>query len=359
MSRRPLVVLCPHFAPDTAPTGDIITRIVAELAGTGRRIHVVTALPWYRAHAIEEGWGGRLVRRERTPWGSVTRVHPFPGKDKSNLARRALGFALFSLLAGVCTLTAGGWRRRPAAVLSMSPPLTLGLTGWLAARLRFTKCIFNIQDVFPDAAVETGAITNPGIIAVARWLERVSYRRSDSVVVLSEDLRANVAGKTGARHAAKVVVIPNFVDPAFVTPLPRDTALRREMGIGDEPVVMYAGNVGFSQSLELVIGAARRLPGAVFVINGDGSARPFRGDGEGPAEREVRWLPTEGTRARGARHSRHSCCAAAPGARGRQRALEDVRHPRGRPSRCRGDRRRDGGPAHHPGERGRHLRAAG
>jgi len=273
MSRRPLVVLCPHFAPDTAPTGDIITRIVTELAGTGRRIHVVTALPWYRAHAIEEGWGGRLVRRERTPWGSVTRVHPFPGKDKSNLARRALGFALFSLLAGVCTLTAGGWRRRPAAVLSMSPPLTLGLTGWLAARLRFTKCIFNIQDVFPDAAVETGAITNPGIIAVARWLERVSYRRSDSVVVLSEDLRANVAGKTGARHATKVVVIPNFVDPAFVTPLPRDTALRREMGIGDEPVVMYAGNVGFSQSLELVIGAARRLPGAVFVINGDGSAR--------------------------------------------------------------------------------------
>ena len=273
MSRRPLVVLCPHFAPDTAPTGDIITRIVTELARTGRRIHVVTALPWYRAHAIEEGWGGRLVRRERTPWGSVTRVHPFPGKDKSNLARRALGFALFSLLAGVCTLTAGGWRRRPAAVLSMSPPLTLGLTGWLAARLRFTKCIFNIQDVFPDAAVETGAITNPGIIAVARWLERVSYRRSDSVVVLSEDLRANVAGKTGARHAAKVVVIPNFVDPAFVTPLPRDTALRREMGIGDEPVVMYAGNVGFSQSLELVIGAARRLPGAVFVINGDGSAR--------------------------------------------------------------------------------------
>ncbi|MEY4043992.1 MAG: hypothetical protein RL644_260 [Actinomycetota bacterium] len=273
MSRRPLVVLCPHFAPDTAPTGDIITRIVTELAGTGRRIHVVTALPWYRAHVIEEGWGGRLVRRERTPWGSVTRVHPFPGKDKSNLARRALGFALFSLLAGVCTLTAGGWRRRPAAVLSMSPPLTLGLTGWLAARLRFTKCIFNIQDVFPDAAVETGAITNPGIIAVARWLERVSYRRSDSVVVLSEDLRANVAGKTGARHAAKVVVIPNFVDPAFVTPLPRDTALRREMGIGDEPVVMYAGNVGFSQSLELVIGAARRLPGAVFVINGDGSAR--------------------------------------------------------------------------------------
>jgi colanic acid biosynthesis glycosyl transferase WcaI len=273
VSRRPLVVLCPHFAPDTAPTGDVITRIVTELAATGMRVHVVTALPWYRAHSIEDGWRGRPVRRERTPWGSVIRVHPFPGRSKSNLPRRALGFALFSVLAGVCTLFAGGWRRRPAAVLSMSPPLTLGLTGWLAARLRLTHCIFNIQDVFPDAAIETGAITNRRVIAAARWLERASYRRSDAVVVLSEDLRANVVAKTGPRHASKVTVIPNFVDSAFVTPLPRGTAYRRELGIGDEPVVMYAGNVGFSQSLELVVGAARRIPGATFVINGDGSAR--------------------------------------------------------------------------------------
>jgi len=39
---------------------------------------------------------------------------------------------------------------------------------------------------------------------------------------------------------------------------------------------MYAGNVGFSQSLELLVYAARELvadPGVVFVINGGGSAK--------------------------------------------------------------------------------------
>ena len=273
MTTRPIVVLCPHFAPDTAPTGDVITTIVHAMVRRGRRVHVVTALPWYRQHSIEEGWTGRLVRRERTEWGSIIRVHPFPGKSKRNLLRRAVGFGLFSLLAGVCTLFAGGWRRRPAAIISMSPPLTLGLTGWLAARLRLTRSIFNIQDVFPDAAVETGAITNKRIITVARWLERVSYRRSDAVVVLSDDLRDNVAAKIGSRHVSKVVVIPNFVDSEFITPLPRDTSYRTELGIGDEPVVMYAGNVGFSQSLDLVVEAARRIPEATFVINGDGSGR--------------------------------------------------------------------------------------
>ena len=270
---RPLIVLVPHFAPDTAPTGEVITRIVDEFAARGRKIHVVTALPWYRTHAIEQGWAGRLVRRETTPWGSVIRVHPFPGRSKSNLVRRAVGFVAFSVVAGVCTLFAGGIHRRPAAVISMSPPLTLGLTGWLAARLRFSRAVFNIQDVFPDAAVETGAITNATVIRVARWLERVSYHRSDAVVVLSDDLRANLVAKVSARHAKKIVVIPNFVDADRIVPMDRDTALRRELGIGNEPVVMYAGNVGYSQSLTMVVDAAREMPGVTFVINGDGAAR--------------------------------------------------------------------------------------
>ena len=270
---RPIIVLCPHFSPDTAPTGEVITRIVEEFVKAGRQVHVVTSLPWYRSHAIEEGWTGRLVRRELTSWGSITRVHPFPGESKSNLLRRAVGFGAFSIVAGVCTLFAGGLLRRPSAIISMSPPLTLGLTGWLASRVRRCPSIFNIQDVFPDAAVETGAITNGTIIAVARWLERVSYHRSDAVVVLSEDLRANVVAKIAARHASKVHVIPNFVDVERITPMNRMTSYRTELGIGSEHVVMYAGNVGYSQSLGMLIHAARDLPDITFVVNGDGAAR--------------------------------------------------------------------------------------
>lgn len=270
---RPIVVLVPHFAPDTAPTGEVITRIVDEFIATGRRIHIVTALPWYRTHSIEEGWTGRLIRRERTEWGSIIRVHPFPGKSKSNLLRRAIGFAGFSAIAGVCTLFAGGIHRRPAAIISMSPPLTLGLTGWLAARLRFTTAIFNIQDVFPDAAIETGAITNTRIIAAARWLERVSYQRSDVVVVLSDDLRNNVVAKVSPRHVNKVKVIPNFVDADRIVPMDRMTAYRSELNIGEELVVMYAGNVGYSQSLTMLLYAAKQMPHITFVINGDGAAR--------------------------------------------------------------------------------------
>ena len=69
----------------------------------------------------------------RTSWGTITRVNPFPGGDKRNLLRRALGFAGFSALAGLAGLGAGGWFRRADAVIAMSPPLTMGLTGRLVA----------------------------------------------------------------------------------------------------------------------------------------------------------------------------------------------------------------------------------
>jgi len=268
-----LVVLCPHFAPDLAPTGVVMTRIVTELAARGHKLHVVTSLPWYRNHAIEQGWGGRLWRTEKTEWGSIIRVHPFPGKSKSNLLRRALGFIAFSYAVGIRSVHADGLPFKVDGVLAMSPPLTLGLTGWCTKIIRRAPLVFNIQDVFPDAAIQTGAISNKKIIAAAKWLERVSYQRSDAVVLLSQDLRTNIANKIDAKHHHRLHVIPNFVDTVAITPQDRMTNYRNELGIGDQLVVMYAGNVGFSQSLNLVVEAAAKFPEVAFVVNGDGAAR--------------------------------------------------------------------------------------
>jgi len=268
-----LVVLCPHFAPDIAPTGVVMTRIVHELAALGHELHVVTSLPWYREHAIETGWGGKLWRVEKTAWGSITRVHPFPGKTKRNLLRRAFGFVLFSAVVGLRSLVAGGLPRHVDGVLAMSPPLTLGLTGWFTKLFRGGMLVFNIQDIFPDAAAQTGTITNKQILRAARWFERLSYECSDAVVLLSEDLKQNVAAKLSTEFHNRLHVIPNFVDTSAIVPGDRMTSYRRELGIDDRVIVMYAGNVGFSQSLELVLAAARSMPHIAFVINGDGAAR--------------------------------------------------------------------------------------
>jgi colanic acid biosynthesis glycosyl transferase WcaI len=236
---------------------------------------VVTALPWYREHRVEPGWGGRPVRREwAQPPGRITRVHPFP-TDKRNIPARALAFGGFTALAGLGGLAD---RVRPDAVLAMSPPLTLGPAGWAVARLRRAPFVFNVQDIFPDVAVELGMLHDRRVIAAASRLERAVYHRADAVTVLSDDLAANVTAKLPrGDDPGKVRVIPNFVDTSFITVGARENDYRHEYGLDGRTVVMYAGNVGFSQSLDLLLHAAHELaeerPDVVFVVNGGGSAR--------------------------------------------------------------------------------------
>lgn len=269
-----VVILCPHFAPDVAPTGDVMTAIVRGLADRGHRIHVVTSLPWYRHHRVEDGWGG-VVDHDATGWGRITRVHPFP-TDKRNIPARALAFGGFTALTGLAGLAS---RAEPDAVLAMSPPLTLGAAGWAVAQRFRVPFVFNIQDVFPDVAVELGAIRDPRVIEIASWLERTTYLAADAVTVLSDDLRDNVVAKiTGHRRGDpdKVRVIPNFVDTQRIQPGPKENGYRHDHGLEGKKVVMYAGNVGFSQSLDLLLAAAATFvddPSVVFVINGGGSAR--------------------------------------------------------------------------------------
>ena len=217
-------------------------------------------------------------------------MHPFP-TDKRNIRARALGFAGFTGLANLYALFT---RPRPDVVLAMSPPLPIGLAGLAVARLRRAPLVFNIQDIFPDVAVELGLLTNPTIIRAASYAERTTYAHSAAVTVLSDDLKANVEAKVQRAQAGRrwlvrrrvgngggrpdppqVLVIPNFVDTERIRPADRENSYRKEFGLSGKTVVMYAGNVGLSQSLELLVAAARALKqrdDVAFVVNGGGSA---------------------------------------------------------------------------------------
>jgi len=265
-----LVVVTPHFFPDVAPTGTVWTRIVQELAERDHRIEIITSLPWYRLHAVEEEFAGKLVRYEDVPWGRITRLHPFPAPDKRALFHRAAAFAGFSVM-GAALGSRGG---AVDGVLAVSPPLTLGLTGAAIARIRKAPLVFNVQDVYPDIALELGVFEEGPLISATRRLERFCYARADAVTVLSEELKSNVRAKTA--DPEKVRVIPNFVDIEAIVPADRENAYRREYGLEGKTVVMYAGNVGLSQSLDIVLEAAGALSyenDLVFVINGQGAAR--------------------------------------------------------------------------------------
>ncbi|MCY4193501.1 MAG: glycosyltransferase family 4 protein [bacterium] len=272
-SRQPLRIL----VLDAAPTGEVMASMCEQWTARGHWVEIITSLPWYEHHAVAQGWSGRLARTQQTSWGRIRRWHPFPS-DKGRLVARAAGFAGFSALAGADAVAAAG---RCDVVFAMSPPLTLGAAGWAAAWRGRAPLVFNVQDVFPDAAVSTGVVRSPAVAAAAARLERAVYRRAAAVTVLSEGMARNVRAKldSGA-DPGKVVVIPNAADAGRIGPQDRRNSCRAGLGLGDAGcgVVMYAGNLGHSQPLELVVDAAERFAArgrtdVQFVVNGDGVAR--------------------------------------------------------------------------------------
>ena len=66
------------------------------------------------------------------------------------------------------------------------------------------------------------------------------------------------AENAAERPAPRVEVIPNFLISASIKPKDRLTNYREEHQLGEKFVVMYAGNLGNSQSFELVINAAKK-----------------------------------------------------------------------------------------------------
>jgi colanic acid biosynthesis glycosyl transferase WcaI len=268
-----LLLLCPHFEPDLhAATGEVMTKLVHSLAERGDRIDVVTSLPWYRGHTVHDGWRGRPWRVEETSHGRIIRVWPFP-VDKNNIPARALGFGGFTSLVAGAALTL----QRPDIVMGMSPPIFLGDAAWLAAKRFGVPFVFNVQDIFPDVAVDLGALTNRRVIAAAEAHERSLYRRADAVTVLSTDQQKNVQAKLDPADGDKVRIIHNFADTERVRVVEPETPYRADHGLSGKQVVMYSGNVGLSQSFELIRAAADRFAtrsDIQFVINGEGAGRP-------------------------------------------------------------------------------------
>ena len=265
-----LLVITPHFTPDTAPTGVVVTALVEEWCRLGHHAHVVTSLPWYQEHRVADGWTGRLARHGHHGTATVTRLHPFPVR-KGHTGRRAAAFGAFTVLAAV---TAAATRGPFDVVVAVSPPITMAFAARLAGLCHGCPMVLNVQDVFPDVAITVGALNSRQLIGLARRLERTAYRAADAVTVLSTDLQENITTKVAGLSCPPMVeTIPNFVDTDNLRPLDRLTEYRRENRLGDRMVVMYAGNLGHSQSLDLVVEAARRhrnRDDLVYVINGGG-----------------------------------------------------------------------------------------
>jgi glycosyltransferase involved in cell wall biosynthesis len=264
------------FSPDGVSTSYLMTDLAREIQRLGHTVVVLTTTPHYNLDPVacqrqpmKRRWLG-LIYESRCDGMTVWHVKvPMKGR---RVATRVVDYVYFHLMALIVAL----WCLEPVdIVLAPSPPLTIGIVGWLLARRRRVPFVYNVQEIYPDVAVNQGVVSNTLLIRVLQAIERFVYRRSTKVVVISEWFR-RILGQRGV-PASKLAVIPNFVDTELFHPLPRDNPFSQRHQLRSDFVVSYGGNIGLSQDWEslLYAGAALRHLPIRFVVVGDGARREW------------------------------------------------------------------------------------
>jgi glycosyltransferase involved in cell wall biosynthesis len=131
--------------------------------------------------------------------------------------------------------------------------------------------VVNVQDLFPQNAIDMGLLKNRALIRCFEWIENYVYRKADGLIVMSEGNREFVADRGAALE--RVHVVPNWVDTKSIRPGKRLNDFRREHNLGDKFVVLFGGTMGWSQGLDVVVEAARLCQqdqDIVWVLVGEG-----------------------------------------------------------------------------------------
>jgi glycosyltransferase involved in cell wall biosynthesis len=251
------LILTQYYPPEVGAAQVRLAAVAGELRRSGHDVEVVTALPNYPSGAIRPEDRGRLRRQEVIDGIPVSRLWLYPATGAG--ARRLLSYLSFAATG----LVGGLMARRPDMVLVESPPLFLGVSGWLVARRFGAPLILNVSDLWPDSVRDMGLMRGGPWLRLAESLERWLYRRSTAVTAVTDGIRQRlIHGKDVP--PSKVLFLPNGADPSLFrpsAPLP-DRA---------RPTFVYAGNHGLAQGLDVVLRAATIVPEVDFILVGDGS----------------------------------------------------------------------------------------
>lgn len=258
------------YEPDIVSTASIVAGLARGLQTLGHEVSVLSSIPHYNPDSAT-----RADRKYRTGWlrpyrysveagVQVARCY-IPQRRQSTLSRIS-GFSVLHITAALAALRLF---RRTQVVIVVSPPLTLAFLGFVLKVISGTRIIYNAQELWPDVPRDLGVITSRGLLAALGAIERIIYARSDAITPIGEQF-GEIIRLRGAPHG-NVVVIPNFVDTAWIAPRPKVNPLSEEWHLTGRPVALYAGNFGLTQDFEMLIAVAKRMPHVDFVFVGAGA----------------------------------------------------------------------------------------
>ena len=241
-----LILLTQWFDPEPTFKGLLFARALQD---RGYDVEVVTGFPNYPGGKVYEGYRIRPIQRETMDGVAITRLALFPSHNGRALPR-VINYLSFFLTAFVYLTFAA---RRADILYAYHPPVTVGLAAAIAKLFRRTPSVLDVQDMWPDTISATGMLDSSLPLRIVGSVCRWVYARMSHIVVLSPGFKRLLIER--GVPSEKISVIYNWADEAAIVAA---SNIRPEsMPDNGRFRLMFAGNMGLAQNLDIVLDAAK------------------------------------------------------------------------------------------------------
>jgi glycosyltransferase involved in cell wall biosynthesis len=159
-------------------------------------------------------------------------------------------------------------------IVVTSPPLFVGITAYILSKVKRVPIVFEIRDLWPESAIDTGVLKNKQIIKLAYWFEKFMYKRAKLINVLTPAFRTKLITEKNVPEE-KIIFIPNAADFSLAEEIQKDfdsVQFKKEIGLEGKFVITYVGAHGVANHLIQLVEAAKELinTNVVFQLIGNG-----------------------------------------------------------------------------------------
>jgi glycosyltransferase involved in cell wall biosynthesis len=159
-------------------------------------------------------------------------------------------------------------------VLVTSPPLFVGVTGYLLSRIKGIPMVFEVRDLWPESAIDTGVLTNRWVIKLALAFESFIYEKSSKINVLTPAFKIILEQRKNVPRD-KILLIPNAADFSLSDELQLEfdrAQFRKDHDFDSRFVITYVGAHGVANNLDQLLDAADSLTDTkvLFLLIGQG-----------------------------------------------------------------------------------------
>ncbi len=266
-----ILLIHQYFLEEDDPGGSRWNEFSRIWTDQGHNVTVLGGMMHYNGKEKKPEYKGKYFVKKQQGAVTVYRCHVSEAYNKSFIGRLwgYFSFMFSAFYAGMFKA-----KGRYDVVIVTSPPLFVGATGYLISRLKRIPFVFEVRDLWPESAIDTGVLTNKLVIRLAYWVEAFIYRTATLINVLTPAFFNALRDKKGIA-ANKLIQISNAADFSLSEKLLRDfdrNAFRQQHDLEGHFVITYVGAHGVANHLEQLLDAGIALSdtNVLFLLIGQG-----------------------------------------------------------------------------------------